>query len=205
MVYHRDQFWDQLFFLLYINDICSSSPSGRFLLFADDTTVIFPVNKNMDTTITLNTELNRIFTWLQVNKLSLNTKKTQAIAYNFPNFKSINLEIKNEKLPMVDEINFIGIIFDKDLCWKPHIFRTFKKVHSGVGGLIRCKNILPRKILKTIYFSIIHPHIIYGIVLWGSAGKSVLRPLLNCHSRAVKLCQQNNTSGLLLPKLFEAQ
>ena len=79
-------------------------------------------------------------------------------------------------------------------------------MHSGVGALIRCKNILPRKILKTIYFSIIHPHILYGIVLWGSADKSALRPLLSCHSRAVKLCQQKNTSGLLLlPKLFEAQ
>ena len=39
MEYHRDQCLDHYFFLLYINDINSSSKDGLFVLFADDTNI----------------------------------------------------------------------------------------------------------------------------------------------------------------------
>ena len=201
-------------FILYINDICNASSIGKFILFADDTTVVFSVPKNLDPSATLNVELDKICVWLQCNKLSLNAKKTQAIAFNLDNQESINLTMHNEKLQFVDEINFLGIIFDKKLTWKSHINMTYKKIHSGVGALLRCRRLLPLKIMKMIFYSIVHPHVLYGLILWGSAGSTALRQLKSCYSRAINislntkvLSRRTSTAPniLSLPKLYEIQ
>ena len=52
------------------------------ILFADDTTVLMEGN-NLDVIITsLNSELDRINTWLKSNKLSLNVIKTHYMVFH---------------------------------------------------------------------------------------------------------------------------
>ena len=65
-----------LLFLLYINDLPSSSKLLHFILFADDTNV-FLCHKLLDVLIeTINNELKLISTWFCANRFSLNIKKT---------------------------------------------------------------------------------------------------------------------------------
>ena len=64
-----------LLFLLYDNDICSSSKNLKFYLFADDTSILLS-NKNLKSLEnTMNIELNKVYQWLISNKLTLNFKK----------------------------------------------------------------------------------------------------------------------------------
>ena len=66
-----------LLFLIYINDIVNSSTILSFVLFADDTTV-YVHNDSIDVTIQiLNTELSKVASWFDSNKLTLNVNKTQ--------------------------------------------------------------------------------------------------------------------------------
>ena len=61
-----------LLFLLYINDITTSSHTLKFTLFADDTNITL---SNLDKEIlirTINLELINVSSWLFCNKLSLN-------------------------------------------------------------------------------------------------------------------------------------
>ena len=63
-----------LLFSLYINDICYSSTSLYFILFADDTNVFYS-GKNATLVSIINTihiELGNGATWLHANRLSLN-------------------------------------------------------------------------------------------------------------------------------------
>ena len=65
-----------LLFILYINDMNNVSNKIFPILSADDTTVLIEGN-NLDVIITsLNSELDRINTWLKFNKVSLNVTKT---------------------------------------------------------------------------------------------------------------------------------
>ena len=65
-------------FLIYINYIVKSSNLFKFILFADDTTIIAPINiNNKETANIINMELDKIITWLKLNKLSLNISKTK--------------------------------------------------------------------------------------------------------------------------------
>ena len=50
-----------------------------------------------------------------------------------------------------------------------------KKVSRALFSIKQVKHILPMESLRTLYFALIHPHLSYGIIAWGSADKSITR------------------------------
>ena len=71
-----------LLFLLYINDfrICLEKTScGHF---ADDSFLIYNSKKLKTIETVINTELKQVIKWLGLNKLSLNTAKTELIFFH---------------------------------------------------------------------------------------------------------------------------
>jgi hypothetical protein len=63
-----------ILFLLYINDIENCSKLISFILCADDTNIFYS-NKCLKTLSNIiQTEIDKVAEWLNVNKLSLNTK-----------------------------------------------------------------------------------------------------------------------------------
>jgi hypothetical protein len=71
-----------LLFLMYINDICNTTDYGEFILFADDTNLLYSHENVSTLTSVINIELSKISDWLQSNKLSLNIKKSTYIIFN---------------------------------------------------------------------------------------------------------------------------
>ena len=160
-----------LLFLLYINDIIYSSDILHFILFADDTNLFYS-NSNFDILInTVNIELSKLTTWLQANKLSLNVKKTHYIIFGnkrVPSQNTYNLMMNSNIIEKVDKTKFLGIIIDKQLNWKNHILSVANKVSRSVGILGRVRYILPQRTLLTLYYSLVHPHLLYCITVWGN-------------------------------------
>ena len=70
-----------LLFIIYINDIAQSSNHFNFIIYADDTTLCSTLKINADAT-KLNRELNNVSHWLNLNKLSLNVKKTKSNGFS---------------------------------------------------------------------------------------------------------------------------
>ena len=73
-----------LFFSILINDLVNSSKMLSFLMYADDTSIYFnledfPVNNRH---IEINRELHKVNTFLKVNKLLLNVKKTKCMLFH---------------------------------------------------------------------------------------------------------------------------
>jgi hypothetical protein len=63
-----------ILFLLYINDIENCSKLISFILFADDNNIFYS-NKCLKTLSNIiQTEIDKVAEWLNMNKLSLNTK-----------------------------------------------------------------------------------------------------------------------------------
>ena len=77
------------------------------------------------------------------------------------------LMINNIDIECVTSFNYLGIILDKHLSWDQHIKRIVTKLSKTIGILNRLKHFLPSHILKTIYHSLITPHLNYGILAWG--------------------------------------
>lgn len=124
-----------LLFLVYINDIYLASESFHTILYADDSTLIFPLHSSslLSDFESLNIELTKVFNWLVLNKLYLNASKTKYMLFHYPQKK-----IEYDQLPPVmiggmqiertSSFNFLGIIFQDTLSWKAHTSYVCSKV-----------------------------------------------------------------------------
>ena len=79
----------------------------------------------------------------------------------------LNLKIAGNTIEQVAEFNFLGINIDQNITWKSHVTKTAIKISIVIGVLNKLKHIFPQHILRTIYNSLIQPHLIYGLYLWG--------------------------------------
>jgi retron-type reverse transcriptase len=77
-----------LLFLIYINDLPKVAPEAHFILFADDTTVLLPINnKAMDNHSVPQNVVNKIALWFNNNRLRLNIIKTHAMLFSLAKIK----------------------------------------------------------------------------------------------------------------------
>ena len=88
----QDSVLGPLLFLIYINDIHKCS---EFLismhLFADDTNLIYADKNLKSLEAVVNNELVNVSHWLNANKLTLNTKKSNFVIFRPPQIKEIRL------------------------------------------------------------------------------------------------------------------
>ena len=179
-----------LLFLLYINDLAFVSDKLFALLFADDSNM-FISGKNINDLIdTMNIEMVRMIEWLQVNKLSLNLKKTHFIVFHRKKGKMIlekDLIVDKVKISMTDKTKFLGVIIDEYLSFEHHVKHVKSKVARGLGILYKSKRLLNSKSLLQLYNSFIYPYINYCICVWGNTYMSYLSPLVKLQKKAVRV------------------
>ena len=77
------------------------------------------------------------------------------------------LKIRDKIIKKEAEFDFLGIVISEDLTWQKHIAKISLKISKVNGILTKLRYFLPRHTLKTIYNSLILPHLQYGVTLWG--------------------------------------
>ena len=157
-----------LLFLIYINDL-PQTVSTPIILYADDTTILC----NSHNTLTLNNKISEALTitldWFIANKLTLNLKKTKLIQFTHNSIsaeKDISITIDNTTIESVNYHKFLGIIIDNKLSWKEHINYLSNKILKLIYIMKSIKHLVTPDTLKTIYTSLIQPHLTYGIITW---------------------------------------
>ena len=193
-----------LLFLLYINDLANVSDKLFSILFADDSN-IFLTGNNLDELInTMNSEITKIVDWLNLNKLSLNIDKTHFIIFPTSRSKSKTtneLCINNVKIKRVNDTKFLGVYIDSKLSWDRHIQHVKSKVSRGLGILCKARKYFLQGTLLTLYYSLIYPHFIYCIEVWGHAGKSYLNPVNKLLKRAARIISGSSRLSSTVPLL----
>ena len=109
--------------------------------------------------------------WFRSNKLSLKVSKTNFVIFNHNKIdipENLTMKIGNENIERKNSVKFLGMIIDSKLEWKEHISCVKNKISSGIYAINKVKHILNHRHLTTLYFSLIHPYLDYGISLWGS-------------------------------------
>ena len=94
-----------LFFSIYITDLITASDKLNYLMYADDTTIYFNF-EDFDFENTekhINAELEKVNTWLKLNKLSLNVQKTKLMVFHRKQKKvsEVNVAIDNTVIERV--------------------------------------------------------------------------------------------------------
>ena len=214
-----------LLFIIYMNDIYCASDKFHAVLFADDSNLLstlcsfdVTIDPNCDRNLlssNINAELHKIHTWLAINKLSLNVKKTKFMLFHHRqrNVESLvpYLQINGHELERVREFNFLGLTIDENVTWNAHIQKVSNKVSRILGVMCRLKNYIPRHILRILYNSMFMPHLQYSILNWGhkysrlhKLQKRALRIITNSKYNAHTEPLFKNLNVLKLPDIYKS-
>ena len=109
--------------------------------------------------IVVNTELQKIDTWLRRNKLSLNYNKTKFLLINKHSCKKLEcnftLFINNTSINRTDSAKYLGVCLDDTLNWSSHITHLSLHLARYSGMFYRLRKLVPPYILRTLYYSMV--------------------------------------------------
>ena len=137
---------------------------------------------------------------MDLNKLSLNVNKTYSLLVNSTvhHFSSDAIAFINiDGIQQVNVIKYLGIELNLRLNFKSHIDNVQSKIVMGIGILFKLNKILISNALLMLYYALVHPHLTYGILIWGSTYKSYLNTLqLSQKKPCVPLPNKDRLIGL---------
>ena len=89
--------------------------------------------------------------------------------------------------PIKHKINckFLGIFIDNQLRWNNQLSHISAKSSRSVYILKTVKHILPLKLLRSLYYTMIQPYLTYGIILWD--------PTYRCNLKQVSILQKKQS------------
>ena len=164
-----------LLFLIYINDLPQAVQDSSVTMYADDTSLCHQSHDLTQLNEAINSDLKKLETWLNGNKLSLNVAKTHSMLISTKQKGSslrsrneaLELKIRENELEVVQKTKYLGVQIDCNLDWKEQIKAVSTKVSRAIGFLRHAKSFLPVASLKTLYTGIVEPHFRYCCSVWG--------------------------------------
>ena len=76
---------------------------------------------------------------------------------------------------------------DDRLTWKHHIYELRKKVNRSIGIIYKMKHLCPLSVLLSLYYSLVHSHLNYGICVWGHAAAQEIDKLFLAQKKVVRI------------------
>ena len=138
---------------------------------------------------TINIELDKIFNWLNSNKLSLNIDKTNFMLFmpRSADHPLLNIRIDGQPISEVNHTKFLGVIIDNKLNWSHHINYISSKVSKGIGIIIKGRKVFDQATLLSLYNTMVYPYLSYCVHVWGSAYDYRLNSICKLQKKAVRI------------------
>ena len=192
-----------ILFLLYINDLPECSLLTT-LLFADDTTLFASADSLEELMLFANTEFRKVVTFFRAHKMALHPSKTKFVLFNCNEREGVKLFIDNNndyendpnlktEIEQIDTsskipaIKFLGVYIDPNLTFQYHIKQISNKVARSLYAIRSAKNFLSQNALKSLYYALIHSHLIYGIQIWGGAANKYVNEIVLLQKKAIRI------------------
>ena len=102
-------------------------------MYADDTTIYFNLNDfhliNTCREVEINSELEKMNTWLKLNKLVINVDKSKCMFFHKRrSITPLKFSMNNRTIDVVPNFNYLGIMLDANMSWKSHIAMVSNKL-----------------------------------------------------------------------------
>lgn len=199
-----------MLFLLYVNDLPETVSSSRVATFADDTK-LFKAISNMTDSSSLQKDLEDLGQWSLSSGLKFNESKckVQTISRKknnvFHPYSMNNIHLKRTK-----EERDLGVWITSDLSWKKQVLTQCAKANQLLGYVRRSTKCLNSQCSRrTIYLTIIRPHLGYATQVWAPQSVELIRRTELVQRRATKyilglpyICDINYKERLLRTELL---
>lgn len=172
-----------LLFNLFVNDIFQCFKNSRFLLYADDLKIFLKI-KCLNDARKLQDDINNLHDWSSKNYLKFNINKCAHVSYSRArNPLQIKYKIGSDVIDTVSEFEDLGIIFDSNFTFKPHVDRLIAKAYSMLAFIKRnCNDFSDPYTLKLLYTSFVRSKLEYGALIWN--------PFSNIHIARIERIQR---------------
>jgi len=180
------------FFLLYINDIIKTVTKSTVYTYADDTTLIITSKNITDLQQLAQTELTNLIQYFHSNNLVPNPTKTNYTIFHPPNqhlHPYIQLNIDDTILKQNRKAPLLGMIIQHDMKHQQTINNIIKKLQPTIQTFRYANKYLPTQTMKQLYYSLIYPHLIQNISIWGTHDnrKTYIQPLIRTQKKILRL------------------
>ena len=89
--------------------------------------------------------------------------------------------------PLSNSVKYLGVTLDSKLTFENHIKILETNLSKAVGFICKLKFVLPKDALIKLYYALFHPHLLYGLVIWGSKYPTYLMKIRTLQNKVVKL------------------
>ena len=180
-----------LLFTLYINDFVSCS-KFESILFADDAALLLADANLKKLKRAVSTEVKQMHNWLITSKLTINLKKTKYMIIANKNVitpkerKKFRITIGKYTIHEIDQIKYLGTIFDNKLNWNYHIDYLKTKLSQAAGAMYKIRKYISIDTRLVLYNSLFASYLQYGILAWGSASPTSINSIQSLQNRIVR-------------------
>ena len=94
---------------------------------------------------------------------------------------------------------FLGVHLDEYLSFNYHCTLICNKLARSNFIISKVKNILPSKSLKTLYFALVHPHLLYCLPIYSCTTQKNLKRIFKMQKRPSGLSPNLKITPLLFP------
>ena len=113
--------------------------------------------------------------------------------------QNLSLVLNNEVLEQVKCTKFLGLYIDQKLTWEEHTKFVRGKISSGIYAMNMSKHVLSPNHLKQLYYSLVHPYLIYGNLLWGNTYQKHTKCLEVLQNKALHIINKSNYNESATP------
>ena len=189
-------------------------------LFADNTSCLAE-HDNLNELITfVNTELKKLANWFRSNKMAVNIAKTKYIIFRTKGKKiptntppvvfdnnEIGLPVNVNEIHPLERVyldnpsndhktyKLLGVFLDEYLNFDYHVQYIRAKLSRSLFCIKRVANTISLKALKSLYYALIHPHLLYCINITSCTSKSNLTSLARIQKKAISTITKSNISS----------
>ena len=78
-------------------------------------------------------------------------------------------------------------MLDSHLSWKTHVSSILKKIKRSIGIICKARHYINQETLVNLYYCLIYPYLVYGIVVWGHTYESTIDPLYIAQKKVLRL------------------
>ena len=138
----------------------------------------------------VNHDLKHLCQWLRSNKISLNASKTEIIIFKYKQTiitKQMNFRVSGQKINTTTSVKYLGVYLNDSLTWETHFDSLIPKLNRAIGLLFKVRHCTPKFLLKTIYYSLSHSHLIYASQIWGQTRTKLFQEVVKLQNKAVRI------------------
>lgn len=154
-----------LFFNIFMDDIVSRL-SAHHLLYADDMKLFYQIQTREDC-LRLQRDLDIMVDWCNDNCLPLNVSKCSVLSfYRIKNPILFDYNLCHDILVRPSAVTDLGVIFDSQLTFVPHIEEIISKSYKCMGFLMRSGRQFRCDTLVRLFNAFVRSRLEYASLIW---------------------------------------